>query len=114
MIEVKISYDPDPQRALENTRFWAPLSLTPGQKHSISSPAEMERAADALPIEQVATRWIVASDPDDAVAQVRQYTDLGFDHLVLHGPGHDQERFLRTVTEQVLPGLRELEPVARG
>jgi hypothetical protein len=27
----------------------------------------MEKAADALPIEQVAKRWIVAFDPDEAV-----------------------------------------------
>ena len=27
MIEIKLSYDPDPVQALENTRFWAPLSL---------------------------------------------------------------------------------------
>lgn len=110
MIEIKISWDPDAERALENTRFWAPLSLSAEQKHSIHSPAEMERVADQLPIDQVAQRWIVASDPAEAVAQVKFYTDLGFDHLVLHGPGHDQERFLRTLAEQVLPGLRELRP----
>jgi coenzyme F420-dependent glucose-6-phosphate dehydrogenase len=108
MIEIKLSWDPDPERALENTRFWAPLSLTAEQKHSIHSPREMEQAADALPIEQVAKRWIVASKPEDVVEAVKFYTDLGFDHLVLHGPGHDQERFLRTLSEQVLPGLREL------
>ena len=110
MIEIKISWDPDPAQALENTRFWAPLSLSAEQKHSLTSPAEMERAADALPIEQVARRWIVASTPEDAVAAVKEYTDLGFDHLVLHGPGHDQERFLTTLAERVLPGLRELVP----
>ena len=70
----------------------------------------MEQAADALPIEQVAKRWIVASDPADAIAQVKFYTDLGFDHVVLHGPGADQDRFLRTFAEQVLPGLRDLTP----
>jgi coenzyme F420-dependent glucose-6-phosphate dehydrogenase len=113
MIEVKVSWDPDAEQALANTRFWAPLSLTPEQKHSIHSPAEMERAADELPIEQVAKRWIVASDPEDVVAAMRVYTDLGFDHLVVHGPGHDQERFLSTFAEQVLPGLRELVPAAR-
>ena len=37
----------------------------------------------------------------------------GFDHLVVHGPGHDQERFLSTFCEQVLPGLRELTPALR-
>jgi len=113
MIEIKVSWDPDPDQALENTRFWAPLSLTPEQKHSIHSPSEMERAADELPIEQVAKRWVVSSDPQEVVDALRVYTDLGFDHLVVHGPGHDQERFLSTFAEQVLPGLRELEPVAR-
>ena len=77
MIEIKISYDPDPERALENTRFWAPLSLTAEQKHSIDDPLEMEKAADELPIEQVAKRWIVASDPDEAVEKVGQYVDVG-------------------------------------
>ena len=113
MIEVKLSWDPDPERALENTRFWAPLSLTAEQKHSIHSPAELERAADELPIEQVAKRWVVASRPEDVVEALRTYTDLGFDHLVVHGPGDDQERFLSTFAEQVLPGLRELTPAAR-
>ncbi|MFC4604862.1 glucose-6-phosphate dehydrogenase (coenzyme-F420) [Rhodococcus kronopolitis] len=108
MIEIKISYDTDPELALENTRFWAPLSLTPEQKHSIEDPIEMEAAADALPIEQVAKRWIVASDPDDAVAQVKQYTDAGLNHLVFHAPGHDQRRFLELFRRDLEPRLRAL------
>ncbi len=107
-IEIKLSYDRDPEKALENTRFWAPLSLTPEQKHSVSSAEEMERLADELPIEQVAKRWIVASDPDEAVAQIKPYLDAGLNHLVFHGPGHDQERFLTQFSEDVLPKLRAL------
>jgi coenzyme F420-dependent glucose-6-phosphate dehydrogenase len=113
MIEIKISYDRDADAALQNTRFWAPLSLTAEQKHSVSSAEEMERLADELPIEQVARRWIVTNDPDEAVAQVKQYVDAGLNHLVLHGPGHDQERFLRQMAEDVLPGLRELQESSR-
>lgn len=113
MIEMKISYDRDPERALENTRFWAPLSLTAEQKHSIGDPREMEAAADALPIEQVASRWIVSSSPEEVVSAVAAYTDLGFSHLVVHAPGHDQARFLRSFAEDVVPGLRELEPARR-
>jgi coenzyme F420-dependent glucose-6-phosphate dehydrogenase len=108
MIEMKVSYDRDPAAALENTRFWAPLSLTPEQKHSVNSAQEMERLADELPIEQVAKRWIVASDPDEAVAQIKPYIDAGLNHLVFHGPGHDQERFLTQFSEDVLPRLRAL------
>ena len=108
MIEIKISYEPDPAAALENCRFWAPLSLTPEQKHSVDSPREMERLADELPIEQVAKRWIVASDPDDAVEQVKQYVDAGLNHLVFHAPGHDQKRFLDLFKTDLEPRLRAL------
>ena len=108
MIEIKMSYDRDKDAALENCRFWAPLSLTAEQKHSVDSAVEMERLADELPIEQVARRWIVASDPDEAVAQIKPYVDAGLNHLVFHGPGHDQERFLSQFAEDVLPRLRAL------
>jgi coenzyme F420-dependent glucose-6-phosphate dehydrogenase len=108
MLEVKVSYDRDSKLALENTRFWAPLSLTPEQKHSVGSSVEMERLADELPIEQVAARWIVASDPSEVVKQLQPYLDAGFNHLVMHGPGHDQERFLTQFTSDVVPLIRKL------
>ncbi|WP_040784451.1 glucose-6-phosphate dehydrogenase (coenzyme-F420) [Nocardia pneumoniae] len=108
MIEIKISYDTDPELALENTRFWAPLSLTAEQKHSITDPIEMEAAADALPIEQIGKRWIVASDPDQAVEQIKPYLDAGLNHLVFHAPGHDQRRFLDLFQRDLAPRLRAL------
>src|ERR1700730_15394682 len=108
MIEIKISYDTDPDLALENTRFWAPLSLTAEQKHSIDDPIEMEKAADALPIEQVAKRWIVSSDPDEAAQKVGKYVEYGLNHLVFHAPGHDQRRFLELFEKDLAPRLRRL------
>ena len=108
MIEIKLSFDPDPDLALENTRFWAPLALTAEQKGGLEDPIEMQRAGDALPIEQVASRWIVASDPGDAVEKVKPYVDAGLNHLVFHAPGEDQERFLSAFEEQVMPGVRAL------
>ncbi len=108
MIEIKLSWDPDREQAVRNCRFWAALSLTPEQKHGTSDPLEMERLGDALPDEQVAKRWIVSSDPEEVIEAVRQYVDWGFNHLVFHGPGDDQARFLETFAEHVLPGLREL------
>jgi coenzyme F420-dependent glucose-6-phosphate dehydrogenase len=108
MIEIKLSYDTDAATALENTRFWAPLALGKEQKHDITDPIEMEKAADALPIEQIASRWIVGSDPDEVVAGVKQYVDAGFTHLVFHAPGHDQRRFLELFERDLAPRLRAL------
>jgi coenzyme F420-dependent glucose-6-phosphate dehydrogenase len=108
MIEIKLSFDTDADRALEDTRFWAPLSLTAEQKAALEDPAKMEQAADELPIEQVAKRWIVASDPDEAVAAIRPYLDAGLNHLVFHAPGHDQSRFLTLFEEHLMPRIRAL------
>ncbi|GAA3353907.1 hypothetical protein GCM10020366_08860 [Saccharopolyspora gregorii] len=108
MIEIKLSYDPDRERALQNTRFWAPLSLPAEVKHSLADPEEMEKAGEELPIEQVATRWIVASDPEEVLAEVKAYLDAGFDHLVFHAPGSDQTRFLESFGADVAPRIREL------
>jgi coenzyme F420-dependent glucose-6-phosphate dehydrogenase len=108
MIEIKLSYAPTREEALENCRFWAPLSLSAEQKHQLDDPMEMAAAADALPIEQVASRWIVATTPEEVVDAVRPYVDAGFDHLVFHGPGHDQEQFLTSFADEVLPAVRGL------
>jgi len=108
MIEIKLSYDTDHDVALQNTRFWAPLALSKEQKHDITDPVEMERAADALPIEQIASRWIVGSDPEEVVSQIAQYVDAGLNHLVFHAPGQDQRRFLELFERDLAPRLRSL------
>jgi coenzyme F420-dependent glucose-6-phosphate dehydrogenase len=106
MIEIKVSYDRDKQKAYDNTHFWAPLALTPEQKEGIEDPIEMERVADEN-LDQAHTRFIVSDDPDEVVEKIGTYLDLGFDDLLLHGPGPDQARFIDQFAEDVLPKLRE-------
>ena len=106
LMEMKVSFDPDADRALQDTRYWAPLALTPEEKMATEDPIEMQRLADALPIERVAKRWIVSSDPDEHVARINEYIALGFTHLVFHGPGDDQERFIKLYGDAILPRLR--------
>ena len=106
MIEMKVSFDTDATRALNDTRYWAALALSPEEKVSVEDPLEMEKLADALPIERASKRWIVSSDPDDHIENIRPYIELGFRHLVFHAPGPDQERFLRLYSKYVMPKLR--------
>jgi coenzyme F420-dependent glucose-6-phosphate dehydrogenase len=106
MIEMKVSFDPDHRRAMQDTRHWAALALSADEKVATEDPLEMERLADRLPVERTASRWIVSSDADEHVERIRAYIDLGFRHLVFHAPGADQARFLTLYAEQVLPRLR--------
>jgi len=107
MIEVKVSFDTDRTRAMEDTRFWAALALSPEEKMTVEDPLEMERLADALPAERAAKRWIVSTDPDEHVEKIGFYIGLGFKHLVFHAPGPDQERFLKLYAEHIIPRIRK-------
>lgn len=107
MIEMKVSFDSDYQRALEDTRHWGALALSADEKMNVEDPLEMQRLSDALPVERTAQRWIVSTDPHEHVEKIKPYVDLGFNHLVFHAPGPDQERFLRLYAQQVMPLLRK-------
>jgi coenzyme F420-dependent glucose-6-phosphate dehydrogenase len=106
MIEVKVSFHDDIERARNDTHYWGALALTPDEKTGVEDPIEMQRRADALPVERTATRFICSSDPDEHALRVTDYLDMGFKHLVFHAPGPDQELFLRTYAERILPLLR--------
>jgi coenzyme F420-dependent glucose-6-phosphate dehydrogenase len=108
LIEVKVSFDTDKRHALEDTKHWGALALSVEEKTGVEDPVEMERLADALPVERTASRWLVSDDPEEHVAQIKWYADLGFTHLVFHAPGPDQRRFLDLYAEHVLPRLRGL------
>jgi len=107
MIEMKVSFDTDRGRAMQDTHYWGALALSPEEKMNIEDPLQMERLADALSVERTAKRWIVSSDPEEHVERIRPYVELGFRHLVFHAPGPDQARFLKLYAERVLPLLRE-------
>jgi coenzyme F420-dependent glucose-6-phosphate dehydrogenase len=104
MIEVKVSYDRDPQQAVRNCNWWAALALTPEQKEGVEDPIEMERLADEN-ADKAPTRFIASDDPEEIAAGIRRYAELGFDELILHAPGDDQARFLEQFGEDVLPLL---------
>jgi coenzyme F420-dependent glucose-6-phosphate dehydrogenase len=107
-IEMKVSFDTDRTRALEDTRNWSALALSSDAKVGVDDSLLIERLVDALPGVTFASRWIVSTDPDEHVERLLPYIDLGFTHLIFHAPGADQKRFLALYSEEVLPRLRRL------
>ena len=105
MIEMKVSFDTDLGRAMEDTKVWAALALSGEQKVGIHDPRDMEVAArEAEPYAH--RRWLVATDPDEHVEQIAPYLGYGLNHLVFHFPGPDQEAAIARYAEVILPRLR--------
>jgi coenzyme F420-dependent glucose-6-phosphate dehydrogenase len=105
MIEIKVSYDTDLERARTACHWWGALALSSEEKTGIEDPLELERLADADP-DRSTSRFIVSTDPDEVVERIAPYVELGFSELVFHGPGRDQGRFLELFSRDVLPRLR--------
>jgi coenzyme F420-dependent glucose-6-phosphate dehydrogenase len=104
-IEIKVSFDTNRTRALEDTRIWAALALPAEDKVDVHNPKEMEERA--AKVEHPERRWLVSDDPEEHVEQIWPYVELGFTHLVFHAPGDDQARFLRLYAKEILPRLRD-------
>ncbi len=105
LLEVKVSYDHDHDRAVAECQFWAPLALSADAKQGVHDPVELERLADA-PDVHAESRFIVSGDPEETAERIGAYVDMGFRHLIFHSPAPDQERFLGLFAAEVLPLLR--------
>ena len=89
MMEIKVSFTtpmPMPRcvRATGGAR-WPHAGAEDGRRGS----TELERLADEN-VDRAHTRFIVSADPDEVADRIQPYIDMGFRHLVLHGPGADQ------------------------
>jgi coenzyme F420-dependent glucose-6-phosphate dehydrogenase len=113
MIEVKVSYDPDRDRAERDCGWWAALALSGDEKAGVEDPIEMERLADANR-DRASSRFIVSDDPREVADRIATYVELGFTELVFHFPGDDQRHALDLFSRDVLPLLRTRWPVLAG
>jgi coenzyme F420-dependent glucose-6-phosphate dehydrogenase len=105
MIEMKVSFDTDVDRAMGDTKVWAALALTGEQKMGVHDALEMEALAkEAEPYAH--RRWLVSADPEEHVEQIAPYLAYGFNHLVFHFPGPDQEAAIARYGDLILPRLR--------
>ncbi len=93
MLEVKVSYERDRERAVAECRWWAALALPAEQKQGVDDPLELERLAEADDV-AAESRFIVSGDPDEQAGRIGEYVEMGFRHLVFHSPSPDQARFL--------------------
>jgi coenzyme F420-dependent glucose-6-phosphate dehydrogenase len=105
LMEVKVSYAADVETAIADCRYWAPLALPADAKQGVDDPLELEKLADADDV-RPESRFIVSADPDEVVERIAIYVELGFEHLVMHGPGADQAGFIRRFAADVIPRLR--------
>ncbi|MBF6329944.1 TIGR03557 family F420-dependent LLM class oxidoreductase [Nocardia transvalensis] len=105
--EVPVAWAPDEhaaaQAALETSRWaltgWKVMSELP-------NPVNFEAASKTVRESDIREQFTCGSDPEAYVAAVREYTDAGFDHVVLQNAGPDPEGFIEFFRTDLASRLR--------
>ncbi|WP_216896638.1 TIGR03557 family F420-dependent LLM class oxidoreductase [Nocardia alni] len=93
------------QAALETTRWavtgWKVMSELP-------NPANFAAASATVREQDMRRAFTCGSDPEDFVRAAREYTEAGFDHLVLMNAGPDPDGFMDFYHDQLDHRIRSL------
>jgi G6PDH family F420-dependent oxidoreductase len=68
-------------------------------------PRQFEEAAELVTEDKIADRILCSPDPDQHVAAVKEFCDVGFDTVFVHQVGQDQEGFMSFYRREVLPAF---------
>jgi coenzyme F420-dependent glucose-6-phosphate dehydrogenase len=102
--QVHVCWAEDEAKARRTAHEQWPNAAIPGELgQELPMPAHFEQASSAVTEDQVADSVTCGPDPERHIAAIRKYLDAGFDHVVVHQIGPDQEGFFRFYRSEVLP-----------
>jgi probable non-F420 flavinoid oxidoreductase len=111
VLQVHLSYDPDPDRALAIAfEEWRSNVFPPPLCWDLDTPQAFELASAHVTPADVAKVVRISSDLGQHAAWIDEYVELGFDEIYLHHVGQEQRGFLDAFGEHVLPQLAVTAP----
>jgi coenzyme F420-dependent glucose-6-phosphate dehydrogenase len=108
MIELAVAYTDDEDAAIEARKaYWAGTFVPAMFTEKIYTPELSEKNGKIVGADTIRKAGCFSADPNEHVTHAQKYVDLGFDHLIFHSAGPDQQAFIDGYGRDVLPRLRE-------
>jgi coenzyme F420-dependent glucose-6-phosphate dehydrogenase len=105
-LQVHVSWAESQQAAEEQAITEWPNGGMPFPKQDIKNPEDFANIAKLVRLENYANRMLISADLEEHVEMLQKYVEMGFDEIYLHNVGRNQEAFIRTFGEKVLPRLK--------
>lgn len=106
-LKVQLSYHPNAAFARADAfSQWRSNIFGSAMLTELRTPAEFEQAAVFVRPEDLDPYVHISASPEQHVNWLSQYVQLGFDTIILHNVNTEQEQFIATFGEQVLPVLQ--------
>jgi probable non-F420 flavinoid oxidoreductase len=108
-LQVHLSWAPD-EREAEALAYdqWRSNVFPPPVCWDVDLAATFDAISEDVPLERVKQLVNVSSDLGVHTARLAEYAELGFDKIMLHHVGQEQEAFVAAFGEKVLPQLRSI------
>ncbi len=109
LIELNVAYTQDVDAAVqEQLKYWAGTYVPALFDQKIYTPTMSQENGEVIGADTVHKTGCFSANKEDHVQFVQQYIDLGFDTLIVHSAGPDQEKFIKDYARDILPRLRTL------
>src|SRR5690554_3479705 len=105
VLQLHLSWAPTYEEALANAMTEWPNGGMKFPKADIRSPFDFEQMAKLVRPEDFKGRMVISPDPDEHLAHIQKFADLGFDRIYLHNVGRNQREWIEVFSEKVLPKL---------
>ena len=104
--EMAVCWAKDEASARRTAKEWWPTAaLASSLSWELPLPKHFEDAAEGVTEEQVAKDVVCGPDPEAHLELIGKYEKAGFDHLVIHQVGPDQEGAIGFYRRDILPRL---------
>ncbi|HXJ01725.1 MAG TPA: TIGR03557 family F420-dependent LLM class oxidoreductase [Micropepsaceae bacterium] len=108
MVELAVAYTDDVEKAVElRMAYWAGTFVPALFTEKIYTPEMSEQNGKIIGPDIVKKAVCISADPEDHIKFAQNYIDMGFDHLIFHSAGPDQQAFIEAYGRHVLPRLRQ-------
>ena len=108
MIELAVDYADDEEKAIEIRKaYWAGTAVPALFTERIYTPEMSEQNGKVVGSDTIKKSTCISADASEHVRHAQRYIDLGFDHLIFHSAGPDQQKFIEFYGRDVLPRLRQ-------
>jgi G6PDH family F420-dependent oxidoreductase len=105
ILQIHLSWAETDDEALENALTEWPNGGMPFPKQDIRTPEDFAEIAKLVRAENYTNRMVISSQLELHREALQRFVDLGFDEIHIHNVGRNQESFIRTFGEQIIPTL---------
>jgi coenzyme F420-dependent glucose-6-phosphate dehydrogenase len=103
-LQVALSYAATDKKAIEAAHDqWRNNVVAPDLLADLSLPDQFDHAARNIKHEDMREKILVSSNMQYHIDQIGNYSDLGFERIILHNVNRNQEQFIADFGEQLIP-----------